>query len=143
MKVQELRRDAVLHVDAGRADDALRIYAKECGQFAINPVCSLPGLGTEVSLVRDVVVTLKHAQGFDNEGCYTVHWQPADQGRFPRFDGTLRVLCDGDLTRLQLDGGYDDPIAPRADLAEMELGLRLAQATARAMLEEIIATVSA
>jgi hypothetical protein len=46
------------------------------------------------------------------------------------------------MTRLQLDGAYDDPVAPRGDVAEVELGLRFSQATARAMLDEIIATVS-
>jgi|GEM_PF-1503523 len=142
MNAQPIRRDAVLHIDAARADDALRAYALDRGQFAVNPVCSLSGLGADISLVRDVLVTVKATER-GGDGCYIVHWQPADQGRFPRFDGTLRILRDGELTRLQLDGAYDDPVAPRADAAEMELGLRFSQATARAMLDEIIATVSA
>jgi hypothetical protein len=143
MNAQPIRRDAVLHIDSVHADDALRTYALDHGQFAVNPVCALPGLGTEISLVRDVVVTVKPAGGgHGGDGRYTVHWQPADHGRFPRFDGTLRILSDGELTRLQLDGAYDDPVAPRGDVAEVELGLRFSQATARAMLDEIIATVS-
>jgi len=141
MNAQPIRRDAVLHIDAARADDALRAYALDRGQFAVNPVCALSGLGADIALVRDVLVTVKAERGGD--GCYAVHWQPADQGRFPRFDGILRILSDGELTRLLLDGTYDDPVAPRADAAEMELGLRFSQATARAMLDEIIATVCA
>ena len=50
MNAQPIRRDAVLHIDAVRADDALRTYALDHGQFAVNPVCALPGLGTEISL---------------------------------------------------------------------------------------------
>jgi hypothetical protein len=154
VSVQAIRRDAVLHVDAALADIALRSYSLEHGLFAVHPVCALPGLGIEISLERDVVIVLKSTNGHapqngevpsaaDEEGRYSVRWQPADQGRFPRFDGLLRIMRDGEMTRLQLDGAYDDPMSSRADMAEVELGVRLAQATARAMLDEIIATVSA
>jgi len=154
MSVQAIHRDAVLHLDAALAENALHNYSLEHGLFAVHPVCSLPGLGIEISLERDVVIILKSSDGrapsngeapsaADEEGRYSVRWQPADQGRFPRFDGMLRVMRDGEMTRLQLEGTYDDPMSSRADLAEVELGIRLAQATARAMLDEIIATVSA
>jgi len=153
MSHQAIRRDAVLHIDAALAETALQHYTSEHGLFAVHPVCSLPGLGIEISLERDVVIVLKSIDGRtlfngeplgagDEEGHYSVRWQPADHGRFPRFDGTLRILRDGEMTRLQLDGTYDDPMSSRADVAEIELGVRLAQATARAMLDEIIVTVS-
>ena len=153
MSHQAIRRDAVLHIDATLAESALHEYASQHGLFAVHPVCTLPGLGIEISLERDVVIILKATNGQapangeppaagDEEGQYSVRWQPADQGRFPRFDGTLRIVRDGEMTRLQLDGTYDDPMSSRADMAEIELGVRLAQATARAMLDEIILTVS-
>lgn len=103
----------------------------------------MPGLDTEISLARDVLIMLKPSNGVGSAGSYLVHWQPADLGRFPRFDGTLRVVADGELTHLQLDGSYDDPAGARADAVDIELGVRFAQATARAMLEEIVSVVTA
>jgi hypothetical protein len=142
MSVQPIRRDTVLRLDCHRAEDALRSYALERGNFAVQPSCTLPGLDTEILLARDVLIMLRPSNTLGSDGSYLVHWQPADLGRFPRFDGTLRVVSDGELTHLQLDGSYDDPAGARADAVEIELGVRFAEATARAMLEEIVSVVT-
>ena len=137
MKVQPLRCDALVPLAAERASDALRCYVAEHSTIAVRASCAVPALETEIAMVRDVIVTF---DARDDE-C-VVHWSPADGGVFPRFVGTLCVVADDVATAiLRLEGTYDDPSSRRADRTDAELGFRLSQATARAVLLAIGATL--
>jgi hypothetical protein len=136
---QAIRSDIVVRLAPRLAADALRSLAERRLAFAIRASCRLPTLEVDVTLLRDVVVALT----LSRDGFCEVSWQPADGGPFPRLGGELRVADGGTTTRLQFEGAYDDLAARRGDVVDAELGFRLAQATARAMLETVVLRLDA
>lgn len=133
MNREPLLREAVVAVDGETLAGALRRYVAGHPRLAVRATCVLPALQTEVALLRDVIVTLEPLDA----STALVAWVPADGGRFPRFEGTLRVVERGTAAALRLEGGYDDPSIVRGDPTDGELAFRLAHATARTMLEEV------
>jgi hypothetical protein len=132
---QPMRSDIIVRLAPRPAAEALQRLAERRRIFAIRAACRLPALGVDVALQRDVVVALEPSA----DGCCAVSWQPADGGKFPRLGGAVRVSDEGARARLEFEGTYDDLAAPRGDAVEAELGFRLVQATARAMLDALVA----
>ena len=140
MNDQPIRRDAVVALGAGRTADALRCYVADHPTIAVCASVVVPALETEIAMVRDVIVSF---EPLADDAC-VVRWRPAGGGVFPRFAGTLRTVpSDTASTILRLEGAYDDPASRRADRTDAELGFRLAQATARVMLDTVTIAVAA
>ena len=133
MSLRRIRRETIVSVSRTAAVEGLRRLA-EGRQLAVRPVCRVPALQAEITLLRDVVVTVEM---MDDESC-AVRWRPADGGPFPRFTGSLHVLGAGGGTWLRLDGSYEDVTEQRADPVDGALGFRLVQATASAVLDAVV-----
>lgn len=133
MNREPLLREAVVALERETVTEGLRRIVERRPRLAVQATCVLPTLQAEVALVRDVIVTIEPLEG----DTALVVWIPADGGRFPRFRGTLRIVERGPVSALRLEGGYDDPSVARRDPAEGELAFRLAQGTARTMLDEL------
>ena len=132
MTAHSVRRDAVLAVDATTAVGMLQRYVAKHGDFAVRPTCRLPALGTDIVLLRDVIVALEG----DGDG-WRVRWSPTDGGTFPRLTGTLLVAVDAGAAMLRLEGSYEGPSTAFADTRDAEIGIRLVYATAAAMLSKL------
>ncbi|HMD01592.1 MAG TPA: hypothetical protein VKG44_01380 [Candidatus Baltobacteraceae bacterium] len=105
--------------------------------LALRAPVQLPGLGTEIVLQRDVVVTVAPATP-QSAGEMHVRFEPAGGGTFPRFDGSLS-LAEGDRERfcLVLEGHYGGASTGVLRPNDLSLGHRIAVATARSLLCEI------
>lgn len=114
----------------------LEILVGECPNatlcLAVRAPVRIPGLGIEIELVRDVVTTIARAA---DSATYAVAWQPADNGPFPRFAGTLS-LTEVEGTHLALAGSYELP-ENEILMRDAFLAHRIAQATAGEMLGRI------
>ena len=103
-------------------------------RLAVRPPVRIPALGVDIALVRDVVATI--VRGADADA-YTVTWEPAGDGPFPRFAGTLK-LAEVDGTHLALEGDYELP-DERILVRDGFLAHRIAQAIAGELLGRIAA----
>ncbi len=89
---------------------------------------------------RDVAIVYGRATDpmhFDRP--WSVHWQPADGGPYPSFDGTLTVRADEDYgtCALELMGSYDPPFGVAGRAFDSIAGSRIANASARDYLRRI------
>lgn len=98
------------------------------------------------NLERDAVVTLVPAhRPQDMTPRFTVHWEPAEPGPYPVFDGVLTVEAgdDYDVFRLALEGTYQPPLGLAGKAFDAVFGNRIAEQTARELLAEIAGVVEA
>jgi len=106
--------------------------------FALRACAHLPALETEITLKRDVVVSLRRPRMAAAQGGCLVDWLPAGGGAFPRFCGALAIESagDDDTFSLVIDGRYETPKRFAAQALE-GIGHRIAQATARDLLTRV------
>ena len=143
--MSELHRRTVVRCPIERAPAHVHQFISDCGsngvvRFALRAPVHLPGLNTEISLQRDVIVTIasdKHGDGAQDS--FSVDWAPADDGPFPRFHGTLAIgtLEGYDSFALVLEGRYALPSSFVGQTFDAGIGHRIAQATARDLLARV------
>jgi hypothetical protein len=91
-------------------------------------------------MTRDATVTLAPAhRPEDMTPRMSVHWRDAYDGPYPHFHGTISVAGDEDYSAfwLVLDGEYAPPGGLGGQLFDAVIGNRIADITARGLLEEI------
>lgn len=103
---------------------------------------SAPGAGLGVNgfaLAHDVVVSFRRHPGPNETIVFEVHWESADGGPFPVFDGQLIVAEDEDYEncRLILEGSYTPPGKVAGAAFDAVLGQRIAAATAKELLDRV------
>lgn len=103
---------------------------------------SAPGAGLGIdsfAVGHDVVASFRRRKGSDEAIVFDLHWESADGGPFPVFDGTLTVAEDEtyETCRLILEGSYTPPGSVAGSVFDAVLGSRIADATAKELLERI------
>jgi hypothetical protein len=91
-------------------------------------------------IARDAIATLTpDHHPADMTPRYAVAWRDAEDGPYPSFDGGLVVASDEDYNAfwLVLTGAYAPPGGIGGQLFDAVIGKRIAQTTARRLLEEI------
>jgi hypothetical protein len=101
-----------------------------------------PAKAEGVTLEREVEATLTPAVFADAIEAFVVHWTPV-AGPYPTFDGTLRAREDERYESfiLELEGSYEPPFGLVGAAFDAIVGRHLAQATARALLDDIAQSV--
>jgi hypothetical protein len=77
--------------------------------------------------------------------CYRVSWHPVPEGPYPRFTGTMRLASDERdprATVLEVAGAYRPPLGALGAAFDIVIGRRIAAATLRAFVDDIIRGVS-
>lgn len=99
-----------------------------------------------VDLSRDVIVTITRGRDDENiNDVLRIHWEPADGGPFPTFDGTL-VTWGEDKPETQsfieLDGNYEPPFGAAGAAFDAAIGHEIARRTAHALLRDLADAIS-
>ena len=128
-----------------RLHDAIAERATASARYclALNAPVYLRGLDTEIVLNRDVIAEIGQGDGATAEA-YPVSWELEGTSRFPRFAGLLSLEAhDPSTSWLQIAGTYErNPSTLRfVEPGEMAIGRRIAMATAKVLLDQIVAIV--
>ena len=111
--------------------------------LALNAPVYLRGLDTEIVLNRDVIAEIGPKDGTSADA-YPVQWELEGTSRFPRFAGHLTLAeHDAGSSWLQIAGTYErHPSTLRfVEPGELAIGRRIAIATAKVLLDQIVAIV--
>jgi hypothetical protein len=108
--------------------------------FALRAPVRLASLDADIVLCRETIAEVVHATAPAGGATLAVRWQPADGASFPLFDG--RLWCEAETlcsSWLRLEGVYHtlDQRMRHAETGERTIGHRIAQATAKAFLDEV------
>jgi len=106
----------------------------------------LVGVPGGVTIGRDVTATFAPVGDELNreEQRLSVRWAPKHGGPFPVFAGALKLSAQpGSHCMLTLEGDYEPPLGLAGDMFDAALGRRIAQATARELLDRIKAVMEA
>ena len=98
------------------------------------------------NLERDAIVTLVPAhRPQDMTPRFTVHWESAEGGPYPVFDGilTIEAADDYDVFKLALEGTYQPPMGLAGKAFDAVIGNRIAEQTARELLSEMAGVMEA
>lgn len=103
---------------------------------------SAPGAGLGIggfALAHDVVVSFRQGKGRNETIVFEIHWESADGGPYPACDCTLTIAEDEtyESCRLMLEGKYTPPGGAAGAAFDAVLGSRIADATARELLERM------
>jgi len=103
---------------------------------------TVPGAGLGVggfALAHDVVVSFRRSEGRNQTIVFEIHWESADGGLYPTCDCTLTVAEDEtyESCRLILEGKYTPPGWVAGAVFDAVLGSRIADATAKELLERM------
>jgi hypothetical protein len=103
----QIHRQALIVCPPEQTKRALQRFIAERARedrvrIALRPAVHVPELGSDIVMQRDIVVEVAAGDGFPCR----VSWAPADDGAFPRFEGTLWVepAEDGAASRIVLQG---------------------------------------
>jgi len=98
------------------------------------------GLPSGLVLAKDVIAEFEPvtAPGALEEKT-SIAWQPQGGGPYPTFRGFLTIGADEDYgaSWLFLDGSYEPPFGAAGAVFDLAIGKRIAQATARELLERL------
>jgi hypothetical protein len=88
---------------------------------------------------QDAVVAFRRREDPNQPVVFELHWESADGGPYPVFDGTLTVAQDEtyESCRLILEGSYTPPGWLAGAAFDAAVGSRIAEATAQALLDRI------
>ena len=64
-----------------------------------------------------------------------LEWRPEGNGPYPTFKGQLTIRPQSGDTELELKGGYEPPLGGLGKMFDNVAGKRIAEATARELLE--------
>jgi len=101
-----------------------------------------PGAGLGIggfALAHDVIVSFQKTKGPNETIVFEIHWESADGGMYPVFDGALTIAEDEtyESCRLILEGKYTPPGWVAGAAFDAVLGSRIADATAKELLERM------
>lgn len=101
-----------------------------------------PGAGVGIegfALAHDVEATFRRHPGPNFSVVFDVHWESADGGPYPVFDGQLIVAADEtyESCRLTLEGSYTPPGKVAGAAFDAVLGSKIASATAKELLARV------
>jgi hypothetical protein len=128
---------------AQAADLVERFFASQTAEDGVITLrLSAPGAGISIdsfAVGHDVVAAFRRRKGPNETIVFELHWESADGGPFPVFDGTLTVAEDEtyEVCRLILEGSYLPPGRLAGAVFDAVLGSRIAYATAQELLERI------
>jgi len=96
------------------------------------------GLGG-FALAHHVIVSFRKTKGLNETTVFEIHWESADGGLYPVLDGTLTIAEDEtyESCRLILEGKYTPPGWVAGAAFDAVLGSRIADATAKELLERM------
>jgi hypothetical protein len=102
------------------------------------------GLPTHLTLEREVRATLVRipAQETPTTG-FHIEWEAAGGGPYPRFTGWLFLDrgADSATSVLELEGTYTAPLGPVGAFFDAAIGKSIAESTAAALLDDIVAEI--
>lgn len=103
---------------------------------------SAPGAGfglDSFAIGHDVIASFRRRNEAGERIVFDLHWESADGGLYPVFDGTLTVAEDEtyESCRLILEGSYTPPGRVAGAMFDAALGSRIANATAKELLEQM------
>jgi hypothetical protein len=132
--MRDLQLRMIVNWSIETASEMLDALLGEHGSLAVRPSFAIARLGIEMVLRPDVLVSTVRLR---SDRRWHVAWCPADDGAFPRFDGSLHFAADDASTHtsaLMLHGSYALNGLAAADPADRALAHRIEMATARALL---------
>ena len=90
-------------------------------------------------LAHDVIASFRRRQGPNETIVFDLHWEAADKGPYPVFDGTLTVAEDEtyEQCRLILEGSYTPPGWLAGAAFDAAIGKQIANLTAKELLERM------
>lgn len=139
-----IKTSLVVETPFARAADLVERFLSsakvENGAIALR--LSAPGAGIGIdsfAVGHDVVASFRRRNGPDETIVFDLHWESADGGPYPIFDGTLTVAEDEtyETCRLILEGSYTPPGRLAGAVFDTALGSRIAYATAQELLERV------
>jgi hypothetical protein len=104
------------------------------------PLASL-GFGANLGVERDVDVSFVPVHG--HKGERLLHdelqfvWAPSGGGPFPTFTGSLKMHPLGVNTEIVLSGEYEPPLGLVGEAFDAVIGKRIAEATAKMLLDTL------
>jgi hypothetical protein len=89
----------------------------------------------EVTLDRDVFVSLQTQPGNAARRGFAISWEPKGGGPYPRFEGSLELrVADAASCIMELSGSYDPPLSVAGKAFDAAVGRRIAAASVEAFL---------
>ncbi|MBV8600778.1 MAG: hypothetical protein JO359_04350 [Candidatus Eremiobacteraeota bacterium] len=145
-----LRETIVVRTPFAQAADLVENFfvgqAEKDGTIVMRLAAPGGGLGLRAfSVEHDVTATFRRERGPSETIVFALHWESADGGPFPIFDGTLTVAQDEDYgtCRLILEGSYTPPGWVAGAVFDAVVGSKIAEATARELLARMSTFLSA
>ena len=145
-RMSTLKATLVVETPFSRAADFVERFfidaTGEDGQATLRLSAPGAGLGLDsFAIGHDVIASFRRHKGSDESIVFDLHWESADGGPYPIFDGTLTVAEDEtyESCRLILDGSYTPPGRVAGAVFDAALGSRIANATAKELLEQMAA----
>lgn len=138
-KIEERR---YLQCPYARAKTALQdeLHDVASGDSTLRLTLPIGKGNSTIDLAKDVDVTLAPTTDpmhFDEP--WRVAWAPHGGGPYPQFEGVLSIRADEDwnTAAIELAGAYEPPYGAAGKAFDAIAGSRIAQATARTLLERI------
>ncbi len=99
--------------------------------------------GVQLSLDREVCVEAARARDDNLNDLIRISWKPEGSVVFPIFEGTLVVWGEDDpkASFIEIDGRYTPPFGAAGQMFDAVIGHRIAQQTARELLNDLKAAV--
>ena len=138
-----LKHTTVVETPFAQAADLVERFLVESSQGeTITLRLQAPGAGLGMNafaLSRDVIATFRRHKGPNQTIVFDLHWESADGGPYPVFDGTLTVAEDEtyESCRIILEGSYTPPGWVAGAIFDAALGSKIASATADELLARI------
>lgn len=139
-----LKTSLVIEIPFARAADLVERFltSEKASNGKVTLRLNAPGAGTGVdsfAVGHDVIASFRRRTGPNETIVFDLHWESADGGPFPVFDGTLTVAEDEtyETCRLLLEGSYTPPGRLAGAVFDAALGSRIASATAQELLERM------
>src|SRR5579885_503843 len=139
-----IKTSLVIETPFARAADLIERFltseSTDGGKVTLHLSAPGAGIGLESFAVgHDVVASFRRRTGPNETIVFDLHWESADGGPFPIFDGTLTIAEDEtyETCRLLLDGSYTPPGHLAGAVFDAALGSRIAHATAQELLERM------
>jgi len=97
-----------------------------------------------LTLEKRVKVRVKYGAGNTGSRPLTIAWQPVGKGPLPGFDGTLAATAETETTcRLTIEGSYTPPGGIAGAVFDHLIGVRIANATIAALLQQFQQAIEA
>ena len=136
-----LKANAVVETPFAQAADLVEQFFRDSadGEGTLTLRLSAPGAGLgfdNFAVGHDVIASFGRRRGPNESIVFDLHWESAQGGPYPVFDGTLTVAEDEgyESCRLVLEGSYTPPGSIAGAVFDTAIGSRIADATAKELL---------